>query len=84
MLFLYKQRHEKNDFFHIWVKKTQISFAVTAELISAFPPTFSIRNFKLLAFYSDCAGRFVLELVVTRNCCFSHANAHTISGVHTG
>ena len=63
---------EKTGFLHMLKKtKTQISFAVTAKLISAF--VFATRivqslyflnpKFKHLAFFFDCTARFVSDLV---------------------
>ena len=38
-----------------------------------------IRNFKLLAIFCDCTGRFVSDLVGNPNCWFSDAQAHMFS-----
>ena len=61
----------------------QINFAVTAKLISVFvffatqivQYLFSL-NFKFLAISSDCAARFVWDLVGNPEDRFSHNEAH--------
>ena len=56
--------------------KAQISFAVTAKLISAFvfapydPVSSFIQNFKIIAYFCDSTG-----LVGNPNCWFSRAKA---------
>ena len=53
--------------------KAQISYAVTTRLISSVVfatqvvhPSTLTRNFKLLAYFCDCTGRFVSALVGTQ------------------
>ena len=68
----YEPRYEKTGFLHNYAKtKTQISFAVTAKLISALllllgkynTSTSSIRIVKPLAIFCGCTVRFVLDRV---------------------
>ena len=63
--------------FCIYAKtKTQISFAITAKLISAFvfatwivhPSTSYIRNFKPLAIFCGCTARFVSDYTCITHC----------------
>ena len=64
--------------------KTQISFVVTAKLISAF--VFATRivqslfylNFKPLAILCGCTARFVSDLVGNPEDRFSHNEAHLV------
>ena len=56
--------------------KTQISFAVTAKLISAF--VFATQNFKPLAIFCGCTVRFVSDLVGNSEDRFSHNEAHLL------
>ena len=65
-------RYEKTNNLHMRKTKTQISFAVTAKLISAFvfatwivcnPSTALIQNFQPLAIFSGCTAWFVSDLV---------------------
>ena len=66
--------------------KTQISFALTAKLISPFVfPTQIVQshfylntNFKPLAIFSDCTARFVSDLVGHPEDRFSHNEAHIL------
>ena len=57
---------------------------LTAQLISAFvfgytdittPPLFKTQNFKILAFFCVCIGRFVSDLVGNPDDRFSHVAA---------
>ena len=64
--------------------KAQISCAVTAQMISAFVfatridhSSSYIRNFKLLTFFCDNAGRFVSGLVGNSEDRFSRVAAHS-------
>ena len=67
-------------------KKTQISFAVAAKLISAFVFAtqivqclyFLILNIKPIAIFCDCAARFVSDLVRNPEDRFSHNEAHFV------
>ena len=43
---------------------------------STFPPLLKPKIFKILGFFCDCTGWFVLDLVGIPNCWFSHAQAH--------
>ena len=80
----YKPRREKSGFFAYAKTKTQVSFAVTAKLISAF--VFATRivqslyflnpNFKLLTISCGCTARFVSDLVENPEDWFSHNEAH--------
>ena len=70
----------KTAFFAYAKTKTQISFAVTAKLISAFvlrfiDTTISL-HFKPLAILCDCTARFVSDLVGNLEDRFSHSEAH--------
>ena len=67
--------------------KTQISCAVTAQLISGFcfrytdstiPLLSEFKNFKPLAIYSDCTARFVSDLVGNPEDRFSHNEVHIL------
>ena len=40
---------------------------------STIPLLSNSKNFKLLAWFCDCTGRIVSDLVITPNCWFSHA-----------
>ena len=42
---------------------------------STFPPLFIPKIFKILGFFCDCTGWFVLDLVGNPNCWFCHAQA---------
>ena len=72
--------------------KVQLSFAVTAKMISAF--VFATRivqflfflNRKVQALFCACTARFVSDLVGNSNCWFSHAMNHMVlqkSELHT-
>ena len=65
--------------FCICKNKDSDQLKVTAQLISACflnPSTFLIRNFKSLALFSNCAARFVSDLVGNPKDLFSHVVAH--------
>ena len=78
-------RHENRIFAYVKTKM-QISFAVTAKLISAF--VFAIRivksryylnpKFKPLAIFCDCTARFVWDLVGNREDRFSQNEAQMV------
>ena len=78
----FEPRHEKTVFFAYAKTKTQISFAVTAKLISAFvfathivqSPYFL--NFKPLDILCGRAALFVWDLVGNPKDRFSHNEAH--------
>ena len=77
----FEPRHEKTGFLHMRKQKTQISFAATAKLISAF--VFATRivqslyflNFKLLAIFCGCTAGFVSDLARNPEHRFSHKEA---------
>ena len=66
---IFELHHKKTNILHYVKTKAQISFAVTAKLISAFvslhgwynPSTFLIRNFQPLAFFCGCVALFVSD-----------------------
>ena len=85
IVILYEPRHEKTGFLHMQKKKMQISFAVTAKLISIFvfrytdstiPLLSESGNFKPLAIFYGCTARFVLDLVENPEDQFSRNEAH--------
>ena len=71
IIFVCEPRHEKTGFFAYAKTKAQISFVVTAKPISAFDSATRIKqfllylnpNFRPLACFNDCTGRFVSDLV---------------------
>ena len=84
----YEPCHEKTGFFAYAKAKTQISCAVTAQLISVFVFATQIvqslfflnTNFKPLAIFCDCTARFVSDLVGNPEDPFSH-DAALVQGV---
>ena len=80
----FEPRREKTGFFAYAKTRTQISFAVTVKLISAF--FFATRivqslfylnsKFKPLTIFCDCTARFVWDLVRNPEDRFSHNEAH--------
>ena len=83
-------RCEKTGFLLMRKTKTQISCAVTAQLISAFvfairiinPSTNYFRNFQPLAIFCGCTDRFVSDLVGNPEDRFSHKEALLILTVN--
>ena len=83
---LYEPHREKTGFLHYAKTKTQISFAVTAKLISAF--VFATRivqslymyllnpKFQASMHFCDCTARFVWDLVGNPEDGFSRNEAH--------
>ena len=86
LLFSVFSRRGRNRFFAYAKTKTQISFAVTAKLISAFvfeskivqSLYLLIRNFKPLAIFCGCTAWFVSDLVENSEVRFSHNATQTI------
>ena len=72
---VYEPRREKTGFFAYAKTKTQISFAVTAKLISAFVFAIPLLS-KPLAIFCGCAVRFVSDQVGNPEDRFSHNEAH--------
>ena len=81
---LYEPRREKTGVLHYAKTKTQISFAVTAKLISAFLFTTRIvqslyllnPKFQASMHFCDCTARFVWDLVGNPENRFSCNEAH--------
>ena len=74
----------ENQIFAYTKTKMRISCAITTQLIRGIVFAtqivklvfFLLRNFKLLAFFCDCTGRFVSDLVGNPEDRFSRVSAH--------